>query len=228
MRSALVQFAQFRTRFALADNLHCPCAFMTRRLFAWGAAGILIPGGSARSAGETIYSFATGEHDIRMNVEFYDRYASHGFWFQERFTNREYCLSAEAEENRDCLAGFDGSLAVARYKVQPKDVHGQIPQLREHVRTIDEDAHLQPRPPFYRAIHLQHGVGSDIQAFGYEASAPQPKTKHESYGPWRLLRQDLYLEDKTEPFLVIHWKHSLNAIRILDMVPGEGTSVAKK
>jgi hypothetical protein len=67
---------------------------------------------------------------------------------------------------------------------------------------------------------------SDIQAFGYnpdddEQTASDPNL----LAVWYLVRQDLYLNDQATAFLIVHWKHTLNFIRLLDVIPGDGTEL---
>jgi hypothetical protein len=179
---------------------------------------------------ENVYRFATPEWDVLMTVEFYDRYSSGGFWFDERRTDRHYCLSAKGEQGRNCLATFSGSLAVARYQIRPRSKMPHPAFLRESVRTIDQDARLKTRPPFERAIELRQGVASDIQAFGYEVEAASSVHEQpaELHGAWCLLRQDLCFAGQSSPFLVVHWKHALSAIRILDIILGDQTWAVEK
>ena len=40
---------------------------------------------------------------------------------------------------------------------------------------------------------------------------------------WRLLRQDLYLNSQTTAFLIVHWKHTLDVISLVDVIPGDDT-----
>jgi len=162
-----------------------------------------------------------------MKIEFHDRYVSQGFWFGEQMSGREYCLSGAGEEGRNCLAGFRGSLAIARYRVRSRSNPAQEPFLREHVRTIDHDVRLPDRPPLDRSIVLKKGVGSDLQAFGYEAALKdQPLSG--VHGPWYLFRQDLFLEPERAPFLTLYWKHALASVRVLDLIPGDQTWLDKK
>lgn len=179
---------------------------------------------------ETVYQFATRDCDIRMSVEFYDRYSSNGFWFEEHRTDRQYCLSAEGEQGHNCLAGFSGSIAIVRYRIRSRSRSPNLLRLREDVRSIDRDSRLSERPPFERMLNLQHGLASDIQAFGYgpDAAPTVRAGADQLYEPWCLFRQNLYLEIAPEPFLVIHWKHALSAIRILDIIPGDGTRLIGK
>lgn len=201
---------------------------LNRRCFLWTGLAFSAPrAGSARVKDETVYHFATRECDVRMSVEFYDQYSSKGFWFDERRTDRKFCLSADGEQGHNCLTNFAGSIAVAQYRIRARSHSPNLLVLRERVRTIDRDSRLDDRPPYERTLQLKGGSASDIQAFGYKsgtsgrghAEAPQP---HE---PWCLFRQDLYLDGETAPFLVVHWKHTLSAIRILDVIPGDQTQI---
>lgn len=176
---------------------------------------------AASSRNETVYRFETNTCRVQMTVEFFDRYRSNGFWFSERFHQKRFCLSSGGAEDNDCLPNFHGSLAIARYQVRPLNQSPSLLSIREHVRTIDHDAHFSTRPPFERTIALERGVASDIQAFGYQRS---PGTAEEPLADtWCLLRQDLYFDADDAPFLVVHWKHALSAIRLLDIIPGERT-----
>ena len=123
---------------------------LNRRRFLGGAAAFaLISPAAAKD--EEAHRFRTSNAEIEMTIEFHDGYASQGFWFGEQTTKREYCLSGAGEEGRNCLAGFRGSLAIARYRVRPRSRPAAEPILREHVRTIDHDSRLPDRPPFDRA-----------------------------------------------------------------------------
>jgi hypothetical protein len=95
------------------------------------------------------------------------------------------------------------------------------------VRTIDHDARLPDRPPYGRSIVLKKGVGSDLQAFGYEA-ALKDEPLPGRHGPWYLFRQDLFLEPQRAPFVTLYWKHALASIRVLDLIPGDQTWLDKK
>lgn len=165
---------------------------------------------------EHVRRFGTPSYDVRMTVEFHDRYASPILGFQDRITNQHFCLSANGTSQR-CVKDFVGAIAVARYRIRARSKDGQARGLRERVRTIDQDERIDARPSFDRAIEFCDGVASDIQAFGYVADgAPADDV-------WCLYRQDLFLDNETSPFLVVHWKHTLNSIRILDIVEGPGT-----
>ena len=199
---------------------------LNRRRFLRGAAAFALI--SPRVAkGKQAHRFLTADAEIEMTIEFHDGYASRDFRFSEQISSRNFCLSAGGKEGSNCIDGFRGSLAIARYRVRPRlDASGE-PVLREHVRTIDHDIRVPDRPPFGRSIVLKKGVGSDLQAFGYEpAFKDEPSSGR--HGPWYLYRQDLFLEPQYAPFLTVYWKHALAAIRVLDIIPGEQTWLDKK
>ena len=173
------------------------------------------------------FRLRTESYDIELTLRYHDAYASKGFWFLDESANRVFCLSSNGEKNRMCSENFHGSLALANYRVKPRSKHAGQPALREYVRMIDRDQRLDPRAPFERTIQLQHGVATDLQAFGSEA-APATPLLPPAHGPWYLLRQDLFLESQAEPFLVLYWKQALPSIRILDMIPGDQTSVLER
>jgi hypothetical protein len=197
---------------------------LSRRSLIWSAVAFGVRPAQAAKKQE-VYRFRTADAEVEMTFDFHDRYVGGGFWFREETSNRRFCLSSKGETDRNCLPKFRGSLAIARYAVRTGDEQ-RTPTLREYVRTIDHDARLDLRPPFERAIKLEKGIGSDLQAFGYEPS-PGDQRNPEKHGPWYLFRQDLFLEPQPAPFLVIYWKHALSSIRVLDLIPGDQTWAIK-
>jgi hypothetical protein len=200
---------------------------VNRRMFLGGLAAVqVIPAATVHD--REVHRFRAASFDIEMTVEYRDGYSSSGFWFRQDNSGKRYCLSASGEEDRHCLESFRGSLAIARYRVQPRSGRDAVPSLREHVRTVDKDARLRDRPPFECTIQLTEGIGSDLQAFGYERPGTEEEAMLGSHGPWYLFRQDLSLEPQHTPFLTIFWKHSFPCIRMLDVIPTGGTSVVDK
>ena len=203
---------------------------ITRRLLLTGVAAFGARPVLPASKEPLKYRFSTLNAEVELSVDFHDLYASDGFSFQRQPSGRGFCLSAAGEEDRNCLANFRGSLAIAQYRVRPRSRNHRVEAIREQVRTIDYDTRLDLRPPFERTIQLRQGVASDIQAFGYEET-PQVAAgsdRIESHGPWYLFRQDLYLQNDQSPFLLLYWKHALNAIRVLDVIPGGQTWLLNK
>ena len=159
-----------------------------------------------------------------MSVQYFANSSTNSFRFRDRLTNRAFCLSANGEEDRTCLERFTGAIAIARYDFRSR-IHSPMPlNLRERVLTIDHDSRMSPRPPFERVLAVEREVVSDIQAFGYNRDDPQqaaPNANPLTF--WCLLRQDLYLNDQPTAFLIVHWKHTVNFISLVDVIPGDGT-----
>ena len=85
---------------------------------------------------------------------------------------------------------------------------------------------MGPRAPFERTLAAERDSVSDIQAFGYDPTDPAPPGADAGPVPvWCLLRQDLYMNDQTKAFLIVHWKHTLDAISLVDVIPGERTEM---
>jgi len=194
---------------------------LSRRMFLGSAAAVTVLPLCAASRREA-HRFRTTDFDIEMTVEYHDGYHSRGFWFRHG-ESRHFCLSAGGDENRACVAGFRGSLAIAQYRIRPRDQARTALFMREYVRTVDRDLRLVDRPPYERTIELKSGVGSDLQAFGYESLGAVEESTLGLRGPWYLFRQDLFLEPRSGPFLTVLWKHAFSSIRSLDIIPGEKT-----
>jgi hypothetical protein len=202
-----------------------------RRVFLWSLAGLGLSTqiATAEKQSERAYRFVTPECEVRMSVQYFGRSSSNGFRFRDQLTDRAFCLSADGERDQSCRERFVGSIAIARYEFRSK-LHPELPfNLRERVLTIDHDSRMSPRPPFEKALTVEREVASDIQAFGYSLDDPQQAASaEEPSAVWCLLRQDLYLNDQSEAFLIVHWKHALDFISLVDVIPGEGTKLISK
>jgi hypothetical protein len=184
--------------------------------------------GNSETGQETTYRFLTPECEVRMSVQSYGNPKTKDFQFWDRVTNREFCLSADGQENRNCLSQFVGSMAIATYRFRPRHPERTPPRLREHVRTIDQDYRMNPRAPFDKVLSVEKGFASDIQAFGYNRDgSPEGVANAKSFTLWCLLHQDLYLNDQAAPFLIVHWKHTAEAISLVDVIPGDKTEWVK-
>jgi hypothetical protein len=94
-----------------------------------------------------------------------------------------------------------------------------------YVRTIDQDPKLPDRTPFERTIEVTDGIASDIQLFGFSQGQLNSIENRWRISSWRMFRQDLFLSNATDPFLTIHWKHTLQSIRLIDAIPGATTTL---
>jgi hypothetical protein len=207
----------------------------TRRSFLMSLTSIALApralASKSESDPENVRRFVTPECEVRMSVEYFGNSAASTLRFRDSLTSRAFCLSPNGEEDRDCSAQFSGSLAIAHYHFRSR-AHQPAPlNLRERVLTIDHDGRMDPRPPFERLLAVQRGQVSDIQAFGYNPDAHNPDTPDQPalHGKplalWCLMRQDLFLNDQPAPFLIVHWKHTFDAITLLDVIPGERTAL---
>ena len=202
-----------------------------RRSFLWSLAGLGVTTKARKSEkpGKSLYRLLTPECEVRMTVQYFAKPSTNSFRFRDEQTNRRFCLSSDGAKEQACLDRFVGSMAVAHYDFRSR-LHSETPlNLRERVLTIDHDSRLSPRPPFERVLAVERKVVSDIQAFGYNLDDLQQEPP--GSGPlavWCLLRQDLYLNDQTAAFLIVHWKHTLDFISLLDVIPGDGTELIQE
>jgi len=175
---------------------------------------------------ETVYRIRTPECEVRMSVEYFGNSEISTLRFRDSLTQRALCLSSNGEEDRGCAVRFSGSMAIAHYHFRSRS-HGQPPlSLRERVLTIDHDSRIDPRPPFERLLAVQQQTISDIQAFGYTPDNPPPSSPGaRPLALWCLVRQDLFLNEQPTAFLIVHWKHTFDAIRLLDVIPGDRTEL---
>jgi hypothetical protein len=163
---------------------------------------------------------------VQVSVEHFASSSIQSFRFPDDLTNRAFCLSASGEKDRSCLDRFVCSMAIAHYPFRSRGHSGSPFHLRERVLTIDHDSRISARAPFERALAVQRAVVSDIQAFGYDADDAEPTASDANpLAVWYLMRQDLYLNEQTAAFLVVHWKHTLKLINLLDVIPGDGTEL---
>ena len=171
-----------------------------------------------------VFRFSTPECEVRMRVQYFANTSSDNLRFRDGLTNRTFCLSPNGEEDHVCIARFVGAMAIARYDFRSRS-HSRNPlHLRERVLTIDHDSRMSPRPPFERVLPVEEAAVSDIQAFGYNPGDANARP----LAVWCLLRQDLYLNDQTSAFLIVHWKHTLDSINLVDVIPGDGTELMSK
>jgi hypothetical protein len=188
----------------------------------WVCSRILKP----EKQSEQVYRFLTPICEVRMSVQYFASSATNSFRFRDDLTKRSFCLSANGEQDRDCLERFVGSMAIAQYHFRSRRHSGTPLNLRERVLTIDHDSRISPRAPFERVLAVERAIVSEIQALGHNPDGAEQGTPNANHlAVWYLMRQDLYLNDQGTAFLIVHWKHTLNSVSLLDLIPGDGTEL---
>jgi hypothetical protein len=177
-----------------------------------------------KTSGDPTYRFALQDCEVEMTLKSYGKISTDDLGFIDRISNQRMCVPQPSAPDAGCVLNFHGALAIAMYKFS-SNFPSRVPaKLRERVVTIDHDQRINPKPPVDEIVAVEQSVASDIQAFGYtpdRLSGPLPPPVYVS--PWCLMRQDLYLESQTAPFLILHWRHSLESIQLVDIIPGDKT-----
>jgi hypothetical protein len=170
---------------------------------------------------EAAYRLDTADYRIEMTVRFLAAYRGERLSFHSSASpQKELCYSGNGEPS-SCIERFVGALATVTYRFHP--LRRGMPtaeSFREVTKVLAQSEGLDERPPYVQEQRLANGVGSDIQAFGYdEGKVPEPKRKAvraESLATmWRLYRQELFLNGDKEAFGIIEWKHTLNRIEVV-------------
>lgn len=183
-------------------------------------AGLLLVTPSDAEQRHAMYHFETADFRIEMAVQFLPPYQGRRLvFYNSARPEEELCYSGNGQSGA-CLERFVGSVAVATYRLKPvsRDVRS-APSFREVVTVLAQAPGMPGREEYQREQALVEGVGSDVQAFGYDESEvedralPAFRTQWRSF--WRVYRQKLFVNDDHEPFAVIDWKHTLVRIEMI-------------
>jgi hypothetical protein len=172
---------------------------------------------------EVVYRFDTSKYRIEMTVGFYPPYLGRRLSFHNsREPDNEQCYSGSGD-SVSCVAQFVGAVAVVTYRFQPQQSGvAQAATFWENVTVVSQSAGLAIRAAYRREQRLARGVGSDIQAFGYdESQVAQPAraaTRTGWRGLWRVYHQELFVNSESEPFAVVEWKHTVHRIEVIRTV----------
>lgn len=170
------------------------------------------------------YGFATRDYSVRLSVAFFEPYWGRRLsFFTKADTRKEFCYSGDHGTAEKCIERFVGAIAVVTYSV--KLANARTPPLvsiREYVTVSAQSPGLPQRAPFSMTQKLIGGIGSDIQAFGYDEASLKPadriRIRRQAQAAWwRLYRQELYVDEEATPFAVVKWKHTLNRISIIQI-----------
>jgi len=169
---------------------------------------------------DAVYGFSTARYDIRMHVSFPAPYEGRRLSvYHATDPLKEDCLSVQVGVS-GCVDSFVGALAVVSFAVTKADSgNPAAASIHELVEVVEQSPGLPNRPPFAMKVKLTGGIGSDLQAFGYDESgapaAGRPAEREAAKAAWRRYRQELYLDKDRRPFAVVEWLHTISGIRIL-------------
>ncbi len=175
---------------------------------------------------EVNHSFQASGHSVAMTVSFQPPYLGKRLvFYPDSDPNQAICFSGDGEEGR-CMERFVGAVALVKFTV--RRANGKTPRsakLAERVTVLSQSPGLPERPPFSKERLVVNGVGSDIQAFGYDESsvAERERTVMREAARtslWRIYRQELYLNEDRLPFATVEWKHTLDGITLLNVTAG--------
>jgi hypothetical protein len=183
--------------------------------------GWLVFGTCVAKEREAVYRLDNSDYRIEMIVQFFPPYLGTRLSFQsDANPQKELCYSGNGDSS-SCVERFVGALATVTFRFQPR--RRGVPAartFREIAKVLAQSEGLDERPPYVREQQLAKGVGSDIQAFGYdESDVAEPQRaalRAESRARmWRIFRQELFLNGDREPFGVVEWRHTLDRIVVI-------------
>ncbi len=164
------------------------------------------------------YHFATKAYLIQMSVAFFEPYVGSRLAFSSSVDPRKKLCYGTDGATGNCTEQFMGAVAVATYSVKlANGARPKFARIRERVTVSGQSSGLPERPPFSMTQQLIKGIGSDIQVFGYNETALTPAERSRIRRQaqttwWRTCRQELYMDDETEPFAIVGWKYTLERI----------------
>lgn len=173
------------------------------------------------------HTFATGEHVVTMNARFLEPYVGKRLVFYSSADPTAEICAVRNGESRPCPERFVGAVAIVTFTLNRID--GKVAStgsIRELVTVVTQSPDLPPRAPFELTQPFIRGIISDVQVFGYEESdITEPMRasarKESQERTWRICRQELYLNDAKKPFAIIHWRHTVDRIDIMQVQAGK-------
>ncbi|HTU44193.1 MAG TPA: hypothetical protein VMF91_03990 [Bryobacteraceae bacterium] len=174
---------------------------------------------AATASHQTEFKVSTPEFAMEVDIQFYDGVRQAPRFYTNSEGKGPICLSVEG---RPCgkteTENWIGSYAIVHFKLLRQAAGSNASKLRERVRVIDQDADLPDRPPFESAIPIGDRTASDIELYGYSEDSAG-KEAQDGDRTWRFLRQELFYGSQERPFLILHWKHTVESIRLIDAIP---------
>ena len=178
---------------------------------------------------ETQVDLHRPEFDLRLTIQFYDNVRQVPWFVTD--SSGETCLSIHG---RSCIQEtttvdrFVGAFAIVHFQVTSKAREQAVLKLRERVRVLDQDVRLPDTGTFEATTACEGRHCSDIQLFGSTEERflqRKPPLSTASDALWRLERQELFYGDEPKPFAILHWRHTLYKIILIDMIPVGTTEI---
>ena len=164
--------------------------------------------------------FDHGEYSLFLQVTYLAPFVGEPLRFIHPSNQTDASCYTETGAPGKCVDRFVGSAAIVHIEVKHRHTGRLVSvELRERVSVLSQHAVLSVRPPFERSIRLIKGLGSDIQAFGYDEALvsedERAELREKSADIWRICRQELYLASEATPTAVIDWERTPSHISIL-------------
>jgi hypothetical protein len=188
---------------------------------------ILVPALALVSLLATDFAFSTPNASVQLSVDFLPAFTGSA--------NRRpvlYSGSKEVQLPGPTAELFVGAGALVRYTVEYSAAAGGRKgrgksgrgTVRERVVLLEQSEGLPAREDFHKSVPLVKGIASDLQLFGYDEGTVVPAertvARQQAKGLFRRFRQELFLDQETEPFAVLEWTHTITEIRVRQVSGG--------
>ena len=174
---------------------------------------------AATASRQTEFKVSSPEFEMEVDVQFYDGVHQAPRFYTNSNGKGPICLSVEGQPCGESETGnWIGSYAIVHFKLLRQAAGTSALTLRERVRVIDQDADLPNRPPFETVVPISDQTASDIELYGYSEGSVG-KEPHDGDRTWRFLRQEVFYGNQERPFLILHWKHTVESIILIDAIP---------
>ena len=156
---------------------------------------------------------------MEVDVQFYDGVHQAPRVYTNSNGKGPICLSVEGQPcGKSETGNWIGSYAIVHFKLLRRAAGANALTLRERVRVIDQDSDLPNRPPFESVIPISDQTASDIELYGYSEGSTA-KGEQSDDRTWRFFRQEVFYGNQERPFLILHWKHTVESITLIDAIP---------
>jgi hypothetical protein len=189
-----------------------------RRAFVLLACGLLVA--DTPVSRQTEFRVWNPDFEMTVTIEFYDDLHEEPRFYSRSQDNKQSCITVQGQPcgSGSHMNNWTGSYAIVHFRLLRQSADVAPGKLRERVRVIDQDEGLPDRPPFETEIAFTDHVGSDIELYGYFQKSSHTAATASDHS-WRILRQELIYGTDSRPFMILHWRHTVENIRLIDAIP---------